>query len=311
MTQKEPPNDRADRGLNVSVGNATYVTPQMGRVLITQLKSPIPATESRIISKILIKAVVNTPKGKSKNEPKTFTLRNVDVASINTCDKLKELIKSQLCNDVVREFYIGYYHGSTVVSIRTAEDLNEIWQEVKKGTKVILWCDSLRQTDKSGSKKRRHDSDSDEKAHPSKKISPAAKERENEVEEIINNLAETHSRKFTQMQYRIWAEMYITSYHKSLTDPPKTSMFERAGGADSSHKRKAGQDSVVEKQLSTALSSTPSTSLATSPPKAIEGRSKCYKQLVDLKNLKTSGILSEDEYKVEKDAIMASLKKFH
>ncbi len=93
--------------------------------------------------KAVVGKVKSTPKS-SKKDPKTFVLRDVNVSSIITCDKLKDLIRSQLKDDVVRDFGVGYYQGSTVVSIRSAQDLKEIWQEVKKGVKVILWCDGLR-----------------------------------------------------------------------------------------------------------------------------------------------------------------------
>ena len=56
-------------------------------------------------------------------------------------------------------------------------------------------------------------------------------------------------------------------------------------------------------------SSTSSGSSVKSPAKSIESRSKCYKQLIDLKGLKAAGILTQDEYEAEKVAIMVNLKK--
>jgi len=41
----------------------------------------------------------------------------------------------------------------------------------------------------------------------------------------------------------------------------------------------------------------------------IDGRSKCYKQLAELKNLKDSGIISESEFQDERVAILQLLKK--
>ena len=46
---------------------------------------------------------------------------------------------------------------------------------------------------------------------------------------------------------------------------------------------------------------------ASSPERLIDARSKCYKQLSEPYNLKSSGIFSE-EYLVEKSAVMANLK---
>ena len=45
-----------------------------------------------------------------------------------------------------------------------------------------------------------------------------------------------------------------------------------------------------------------------SPAKLIENRSKCYRQLSELNSLKSSGVLTEEEYVTEKDAVMETLK---
>ena len=306
--------------MNVSVGRATYVTPQAaGRVLITQLQHDVPACESHIISKILLKAVCCRPKSssksvKNKKDPKTFTLRNIDVVKVDTRDKLKEVIKSQLDNDLVQHFDVGYYQGTTVVSIRSSQDLKEIWQEMRSGTKVVLWCDGLREHEKILGKRKHNsafsdDSDSeDSQPRPARKAvrSPAINEREKEIEEIMVTLQEKHARKFTQMQYRIWSEMYVGGYFKSLEDHPETSMFAKAGGTQ---KKSAGPAVEASKNLTSAHSSSSGATVVTSPAKSIESRSKCYKQLVELKNLKTTGILTQEEYDSEKYSIMTHLKK--
>jgi len=48
--------------------------------------------------------------------------------------------------------------------------------------------------------------------------------------------------------------------------------------------------------------------MGTSPAKIIENRSKCYKQLSELNNLKAAGVLTEEEYQLEKEAVMTTLK---
>ena len=50
-------------------------------------------------------------------------------------------------------------------------------------------------------------------------------------------------------------------------------------------------------------------SLGTSPAKLIDNRSKCYKQLADLNNLKQSGLLNDEKYAAERKAIMEVLKQ--
>ncbi len=91
-------------------------------------------------------------------------------------------------------------------------------------------------------------------------------------------------------------------------------MFARAGGGTPSRKSNQGVAAAltgVANQLSGALSPVPTSNpstLGTSPAKIIENRSKCYKQLSELNNLKTTGVLTEEEYQVEKDAVMTTLK---
>ena len=45
-----------------------------------------------------------------------------------------------------------------------------------------------------------------------------------------------------------------------------------------------------------------------SPLKKIESRSKCYKQISDLNNLKVQGFITDEEFASEKQSIMTLLK---
>ena len=52
-----------------------------------------------------------------------------------------------------------------------------------------------------------------------------------------------------------------------------------------------------------------SSSTSSSQAKIIENRFRCYKQLGEIQNLKLQGLLSEDDYIREKNAILLLLKK--
>ena len=90
-----------------------------------------------------------------------------------------------------------------------------------------------------------------------------------------------------------------------VTDALLTSMFVRCGGGDTSSSKKGseGVGAVVDavQQLGVAMKTSSSGS---SPAKVIDSRSKCYKQLGELKSLKDSDLLSEEEYVRERQAIM-------
>ena len=87
---------------------------------------------------------------------------------------------------------------------------------------------------------------------------------------------------------------------KSTTIPPTNSMFKRCG-SESSKKGSSVKEAVVDavQQIASAII-IPNQSIkpmerssSASPSRLIDGRSKCYKQLAKLKNLKESGIISE------------------
>ena len=64
--------------------------------------------------------------------------------------------------------------------------------------------------------------------------------------------------------------------------------------------------------FSETASSTSHSTVGLSPGGKIGSYSKGYKQLNDLKNLRRDGILSEEEYQSEKEAIMKKLlTSFH
>jgi len=83
------------------------------------------------------------------------------VPEVGTCSRLKSLIRAQLREDITSsEFDVGFVSGNNVVSIRSEQDLAEIWSNLLRRDKVLLWCDGLA---RSGSRKRNaSDSDSDE-----------------------------------------------------------------------------------------------------------------------------------------------------
>ena len=117
------------------------------------------------------------------------------------------------------------------------------------------------------------------------------------------------------MQYQIWAEMKSGGLHDSMTTHPATSMFVRAGGT--TPKKVASVPDPMSQaicQLASALtpkasSTTPACRVGDSPAKVIENRSKCYRQLAELKNLMETGLLSEEEYTSERQAVMDTLHK--
>ena len=124
---------------------------------------------------------------------------------------------------------------------------------------------------------------------------------------------------FTQMQFRIWAELIIGGMGSIDGPPVNNSMFTRAGNASAQNKNTSpvaqaltdaatAITSALKPPQESSLSTTPRSSI-TSPAKLIENRSKLYKQLSELKVLKSSGVLNDEEYTTEKATIMNLLKQ--
>ena len=138
------------------------------------------------------------------------------------------------------------------------------------------------------------------------------------MQTTLEELKEKHGTVYTPMQLRIWSESIVGGIHSSLEEAPTSSMFAKAGKGPT---KKKEQTSMSEALTQTALAIStvfspraplPSSSsiqhLGTSPAKEIESRSKCYKQLNELNQLRSSGIITEDEY-FEKESVMCVLRK--
>ena len=262
----------------------------------------------------MLKAVC---KGASK-EAKLFTLRNVMQSSIISCDNLRSLIKSQLSDDIIKgPFDVGVVqNNSSAVSFRSAEDIAEFWEYIRNGKNITLWCDGM-----ISSKKRKKtvddipDTDDEDSDFPKqKRRNKTTSAREDKIDDLVVSLKSKHGSLYTPMQFRIWAEMVVGGVHTSHDVPPTNTMFTRSGSETVKNKSNNPAVQVLDK-LATVLS--PQTKTASphgsgsprnSPIKIIESRSKCYKQLSELKSLHTSEILSDEEYFTEREAVMLSLK---
>ena len=78
-----------------------------------------------------------------------------------------EVVRNQLQGDVTeKNFEVGYLQGTTVVSVRTNEDLAEVWGNIQNGSNVTLWCDGLKVRDGASKRKQAQETYSDERRKP-------------------------------------------------------------------------------------------------------------------------------------------------
>jgi hypothetical protein len=247
---------------------------------------------------------------------KTFVIRKVDTSTIHSVGDVKKVIRNALQDDImVHDFDVGFIQGAHVVRIRSKDDLSEMWSELKLKSNVSLWCDGLVSPKNSSRNKRKlsamSDDESDDEPIPKHRKKRASVDTCSErVQELIDKLQKNHGSKFTTMQVRIRAELVVAGMHRSLDEPPQgNSVFERVGSGGGVNTTVSKETSIakVVYDAASAISSafspykTVPSLHAGSPAKLIESRSKLYKQLSELQNLKSMGGLTDTEYVEEKE----------
>ena len=170
-----------------------------------------------------------------------------------TCDNLKSVIKTKLSDDItVGDFDVGYVQGTTVVRIRSSDDLEELWSLLRQPQKnTLLWCDGLIAR---AAPKRKHSDDDDESdtEQPSKKL--RSKKHDTNVQQVqdtVEQLKTKYGSRYTQMQFRIWAELIVGGMCNMDGPPANNSMFLRAGGGDGTSKKK--NESPTSRALTDAI----------------------------------------------------------
>ena len=216
-------------------------------VSVSVSKQAVPSQQK--LDKVLVKAACKS----NLKEVKLFTIRDVDFGSMETLTDLKMLIKDQLRDDLRKTFDVGYVQGTNVITIRSMEDMDEMWLELKKPRSTsTLWCDGLIDSTPQKKSRRRRllSDDSDDDLPPTKK---KKMDKQEEVQKIVDSLKSNHGTRYTALQLRIWAELISGGLHSSEDHPPNNnSMFERAGSGGSS--KPTHKDSGVAKVVADAAS---------------------------------------------------------
>ena len=261
------------------------------------------------LEKILLKAAHKS----NLKELKTFSIRNVDTSTIQSLKDLKSLIRGHFPDDIEPVFDVGYIQGSCVVRVRSKEDIAEMWSDIRKSKSVCLWCDGLKPIEankkKQPRRKRKNDHESDSESDEERPKRKKKQDTDEKVDELMDVLKSKHGSKYSFFQFRVWAELLVGRLHHSVDAPPENnSMFQRAGSGGNASKGDTSVVKVVAEAASAithAISGSPKGGQVVSshsPAKLIESRSKLYKQLSELQNLKT--FMSETEYETEKETIM-------
>ena len=188
----------------------------------------------------------------NKRESKTYML-SLPLEKMATLKCLREHILEQLGKSVVSfslKFDVGYFSGIHKICFVESDSLKaELKRLHEKGKS--LWCDGL-------SPKSRAspvvciDSDSDgepptKKTKRKEKLPGALESKARRVDSLANELGEKHGKRFTKIQYKLWAEALDVGKHQSKEEPPCGPIW---GNQRPANNRKKDADSSVDKMAS-------------------------------------------------------------
>ena len=134
--------------------------------------------------------------------------------------------------------------------------------------------------------------------------------------ELVAKLRERHGAEYSQLQYRLWAEMFINETHKSLDEVPPYPMFGEEKRPRTTSASGQLNEALTGLANSIAVALAPnqvqqgaSSSTSSSPTKTAHLRSKYMEQLADLVKLRDIGALTTDEYEEERKVVVSSMRK--
>ena len=221
---------------------------------------------------------------------------------ISLYTKLIEELKEQVPNNLTSS--IGYFEGQkhSKVSIASDDDLKAMYSMYPSGD-ITLWCDA-RSEDGEGKKKRKRAA-----------VSSTYHEGEEEVEDVYKELKEKHLDKYAVPKLRLWARMIVSHLHESTDEPPNVPIF---SGCPPKKPREdltsalSGAAEAFAKVIScpkgdSATASSSPNVIAMSPSTLANVRMKNFEQLRYIKQLHSDDILTDEEFKQQKENILCAI----
>ncbi len=247
------------------------------------------------------------------------------VVKLKIMEELDNLVPSTM------DFHVGYFSGKQSKKHWLIEDgdLKEMYEMANVKKSVFLWCDS-RVAEKKRELKRKHPS-SHEGCTRNKRV-----ELEEDIEDIVERLKETHGDKFSYSQYRVWARLVKSGLYKDITVVPpvpalqgtpetpkrvqKESLSDAIAGAavafvkavrspECSSNVKAQNSVTINPQTPPKTGRVSSLEDGISPCRATDLRLKKLQELRELQNLLESNILDTAEFEEQKAIVLDSLRR--
>ena len=209
------------------------------------------------------------------------------------------------------DYNVGFFEGKQQAKkwLVSSKDLEAMYVHFQGKPCISLWCDGKEPAaesdeEKTSNKKQKRD-------HGLSKRN----EKEEELEDIFQNLKEKHGNEYSGPQLRLWARMIIAHTHDDMNNPPKVSMI--TGSVQKQPRRESLTDAfasaatAIAKAISPAHSqqsdASPSLQVRCSPSKTVDIRMKNLDQLRCLQRLWEDGILTEEEFLAQKRIVLHNL----
>ena len=148
-----------------------------------------------------------------------------------------------------------------------------------------------------------------------KEPSSRRQEKENEVDDVYQDLKNRHGDSFSTPQLRLWARIVTANLHEDLDTPPTIPAFgsapKRPRQSESFSDALSGAAVAIVKALGgeTSTKRCDSPTSVYSPSKSVELRMKNFEQLRYLQQLFDDGVVMQEEYLEQKQGILCALKK--
>ena len=209
--------------------------------------------------------------------------------------QLKQSFPDSLCDIPKEDIEFGYIypgHGAKgqQIWITNNSDLGEMYATHAAKKRIMIWFFTQK-------KKRSRSPVSDCETSTNKRSCTKGEERSSklaQVEEIVSELEQKHSGKYSREQLNVWAHMLQLKKHDSREVPPDKPFFR---GSKLRH---------VSPQNSEIAST--SVNYGVSPGKRIGLRTECLSQLDKWHQLFERGAISESVYKEMQETILEEMK---
>ena len=244
------------------------------------------------------------PKRKSDFTIRTWYDTNEKFDTINS---LRRKLIAAFAEELSTTFQLGYLEPPSQAKrwLQDQRDLDNMYTIFSKGARITLWCEKA-------VCKETAEVEVTGEPPAKKKVQTARDKSEEELNEIFCKLKEKHPNLET-VKLRLWGKLIHSGHHDDYEDPPDIPLLTGHG------KKKPSKEGVTDVIAGAALAivkaintppkeKSPTKAQGLSPLKAVSIRRSCLDDLKKAKELFEDEVLTEEEFREEKERILGTLR---